>query len=268
MTTIDSRPASHTAGARGDAAMPGGSIPVARLTLVELRKLADTRAGFWLLLAIALAGIATSAVILLGAPSGEQNFRNLFALGLLPANVLLPVLGVLSMTAEWSQRTALATFTLVPSRARVIAAKLLACVLITLAAVAATAALCALANVLAAGTGGDASWSYSAGEVGKQLLNQVIFMLMGAGFGALLMSSPLAIVLYFALPTVWTVLGSMVSALQRAAGWLDLSVTSGPLTEQAALTSDQWARLGAAFALWVAVPLVAGTIRTLRREVS
>ena len=34
---------------------------------------------------------------------------------LVPPTVLLPVLGILSMTGEWSQRTALTTFTLVPA---------------------------------------------------------------------------------------------------------------------------------------------------------
>ena len=37
--------------------------------------------------------------------------------------ILLPVLGILLVTSEWSQRTAMVTFTLEPSRSRVIAAK-------------------------------------------------------------------------------------------------------------------------------------------------
>ena len=56
---------------------------------------------------------------------------------------------------------------------------------------------------------------------------QVVFVLMGSAFGALLMNSPLAIVLFFALPTVWTVLGETVRALRTAAGWLDINVTVG-----------------------------------------
>ena len=38
-----------------------------------------------------------------------------------PMGILLPVLGVLSITSEWSQRTAMVTFTLEPSRMRVVA---------------------------------------------------------------------------------------------------------------------------------------------------
>ena len=39
-------------------------VPLTRLTLVELRKLADTRAGMWLLIVIGFATVATSAILL------------------------------------------------------------------------------------------------------------------------------------------------------------------------------------------------------------
>jgi ABC-2 type transport system permease protein len=242
-------------------------IPLTRLTLVELRKLADTRAGFWLLLVIGVASAGTAAILLSAAPAEEQRFFNLVSFGLAPATVLLPVLGVLSMTSEWSQRTALSTFTLVPERGRVVAAKLLAGVLIAIAAVVAAITLSALANLIAIGIGGDGSWHITAAQLGKLLLNQVIYLLMGAGFGALLMSSPLAIVLYFALPTVWSILGEMIKPLSTVAGWADLNITATPLSEPA-MTSGEWARLGVSFAIWVLLPLVLGTVRTLRREVS
>ena len=45
---------------------------------------------------------------------------------MLAASVLLPIVPILLMTSEWSQRTALSTFALVPVRERVIGAKLLA----------------------------------------------------------------------------------------------------------------------------------------------
>ncbi|WP_305784775.1 ABC transporter permease [Symbioplanes lichenis] len=242
-------------------------IPLTRLTLVELRKLADTRSGFWLLVVIGVASAGTAAILLSAAPAEEQRFFDLLSFGLAPATVLLPVLGVLSMTSEWSQRTALATFTLVPERGRVIAAKLLAGVLIAVAAVVAAVALSAVANLIAIGIGGDGSWHVTADQLGRLLLNQVIFLLMGAGFGALLMNSPLAIVLYFALPTVWSILGEMIKPLSTAAGWADLNITATPLSEPT-MTSGQWARFGVSVAIWVVLPLILGTLRTLRREVS
>jgi ABC-2 type transport system permease protein len=242
-------------------------IPLWRLTQVELRKLADTRSGLWLLIVIGLAAAGTAAIMLFAAPDEEQTFQGFLAFGLVPASVLLPVLGILSMTSEWSQRTALTTFTLMPRRGRVIAAKLIAAVLIAVATTAAAAALSAVGNLIAIGMGGDGAWHIDAAVAGQLLVNQVVFVLMGCGFGALLLNSPLAIVLYFAIPTVWSVLGEMVRWLHTAAGWVDINLTSVPLSEPG-MTGEQWARFGVAALVWVALPLALGTARVLRREVS
>ncbi|WP_436519993.1 ABC transporter permease [Actinoplanes sp. HUAS TT8] len=243
------------------------SLPFSRLTWVELRKLADTRAGFWLLLVIGLATAGTSAIILGWSEDSEMTFQGFFSFGLLPSAVLLPVLGVLSVTSEWSQRTALSTFTLVPARGRVLVAKIGAGALIAIAATVATALLSAVANVIGRGIGGDGSWHVDGSLVWQGLLLEVIFVLMGVGFGALLQNTPLAIVLYFALPMVWSLLGSMIKGLHQASEWLDINVTTTPLSE-IGMTSGEYARLGVSVAVWVLLPLAAGAVRVLRREVS
>ena len=242
-------------------------VPMTRLTLVELRKLGDTRAGMWLLILIGLATVGTSAIMLGWAPDEELTFSALFAFGLVPSAVLLPVLGILSITSEWSQRTALTTFTLVPARIRVIVAKLAAGVLIAFASTVATAALSAAANLLSGALGGDGSWTIEASLLWQGLLLQVLFMLMGIGFGALLLNTPLAIVTFFLLPMIWSILGEMIKALQTAATWLDINVTSSALSEPS-MTAGEYGRLAVSAALWVLVPLVLGTWRVLRREVS
>lgn len=242
-------------------------IPIGRLTLVELRKLADTRAGLWLLVLIGL-GVVGTAVILLGwAPDEELTFGGFFAFGLTSSAVLLPVLGILSMTGEWSQRTALTTFALVPERWRVVVAKLAAGVLIALAATVATAGLSAAANLLGIALGGDGGWRVEGSLLWQAALMEVLFVLMGMAFGALLLNSPLAIVAFFALPTLWSVLRESIRALRHVSAWLDLGVTSGPLSEPS-MTSGQYARLAVSCLLWVALPLALGTWRILRREVS
>lgn len=243
------------------------TVPLVRLTLVELRKLADTRAGFWLLLIIGFATVGTSAILLGWAPDAEQTYAEFFTFGLLPSAVLLPVLGILSVTSEWSQRTALTTFTLVPARARVMVAKILAGTLIAIAATATTAALAAVANVIAGALGGDATWALDSSLVWQSLLLQVILVLMGIGFGALLLNTPLAIVIYFALPTVWSILSGVIAKLRDVAEWLDLNVTSQALSTPDA-TGGEYARLAVSTAVWVVLPLVIGFVRVLRREVS
>jgi ABC-2 type transport system permease protein len=263
MIALDTAPGTATV----DAGPRTEKVALPRLTLIELRKLADTRSGLWLLIVIGLGSAATAAVLLAFAPDTDQTFATFFSFGLLPPGVLLPVLGILSMTSEWSQRTALTTFALVPRRGRVIVAKLAAGVLIALAATAATCAFAAGANLIARGLGGDASWHLGPAVIAQSALMEVLFVLMGLGFGALLLNSPLAIVLYFVIPTAWTFLGGMVKALHTAAAWLDLNETSTPLGEPG-MTAGQWYRLGVSVAVWVVVPLLAGTVRMLRREVS
>jgi ABC-2 type transport system permease protein len=246
---------------------PGRPIPSTRLARVELRKLGDTRAGRWLLIIIGLATVGTSAVMIGWAPDEEQSFAGFFAFGLVPSSVLLPVLGILSMTGEWSQRTALTTFTLVPARERVIVAKLAAGVLVAVATTAVTALLSAAATVLGAALGGAGGWRIDGSLLWQAVLLQALLVLMGLGFGALLLNPALAIVLYFAVPTLWSVLGEMIRPLHTAAGWLDLNVTSAALSAPDA-NAAEYGRLAVSAALWVLLPVALGSLRVLRREVS
>ncbi len=242
-------------------------VPLGRLTVIELRKLADTRAGLWLLIVIALATVATSAIMLGWSGDDEQTFEGFFAFALFPAAVLMPVLGILSMTAEWSQRTALTTFTLVPRRERVVLAKLLAGVVVAIASTVAALVISAAANLLGAALGGEGSWDIAGSLIWQGVLLQVVFILMGLGFGALLLNTPAAIVAFFALPMVWGILGGTIKALNKAAEWLDINTTTTALSE-VGMTGGEYARLGVSAAVWVLVPLGLGIWRVLRREVS
>ena len=116
---------------------------------MELRKLVDTRAGRWLLITIGLVAAAIVTLQLIYADDADQTFPNFFVPSLLPVGVLLPVLGILSITSEWSQRTALTTYALVPRRERVVAAKLVAVVLAALASVLASLAVAAVGTLVA-----------------------------------------------------------------------------------------------------------------------
>ena len=106
------------------------AVPFSRLLRVELRKLVDTRAGFWLLTSIGAITAVVVVVFLLAADPDQLTFINFVGATATPQSLLLPVLGILAVTAEWSQRTGLVTFTLEPNRARTAVAKLTAVVLI------------------------------------------------------------------------------------------------------------------------------------------
>lgn len=239
-----------------------------RLTALELRKMTDTRAGFWLLVVITVAAAGMVVLQLFTGQGQGRSFARIFAGTLMPVGILLPVLGVLSVTSEWSQRTAVTTLTLVPSRWRTAAAKLLAGGALAASSVAVCLGVAAAGNLLVGPlVDGNGSWTLDAAVLGTSLLAQVIYVIMGMAFGMLFMNTPLAIVLYFVLPTAWTIMGQFIGALRTAREWLDQIVTLTPLTN-GQMTADSWARVGATVGVWVLLPLVIGLVRLMRREVS
>lgn len=238
-----------------------------RLTAVELRKMTDTRSGRWLLILIGLTAVAMMPVVLFAVPKQEQTLLEFFTASQTGVSFLLPVLGILAVTTEWSQRTALTTFTLVPERPRILVAKLIAG-----SALGALFACVGLVTALIARTVGelmgrsDGSWSLGPGRFGLTVLFAVLLLFMGIAFGMLFMNSPLAIASFFVLPTVWSALGEMISKLKGPAGWLDTNRTLTALSEPG-ITAEEWARAGTSLALWLLLPLVIGTIRLIKREV-
>ncbi len=240
-----------------------------RLTAVEIRKMADTRSGVWLLAVAGLISVAIVTLILVVGDGPDLTLAGLFAPTLFPLGVFLPILGILAVTAEWTQRTALTTFALVPRRHRVAAAKLLAAVLLAVLSAAVGLAVAAAGNLLgAAVAGGDGGWHLPAADLGSGVLFLVVNTLLGVGFGLLLMNSALAIVLVLVLPIAWSILAG-VRAMRTAVEWLDISVTTGLLIDDAVpMHGEDWARLGTSVAVWVLLPIAAGLVRLLRREVS
>lgn len=230
-----------------------------RLTLVELRKMADTRAGFWLLATTGLltVGIAIVACLVLEGP--DQDLLNVLAVTVQPASILMPVVGILLVTSEWSQRTAMVTFALIPDRLRVLGAKLLAGVVLAVVAFALCVIVALVSNAAFGGTG-----SLSAVLWGQALFTIVVAMITGVGFGALLLASAPAIVLYFVLPTAWAAIAS-IPFMEDAAPWLDSTRALTPLLEEE-LSGEQWAHVGTALALWMLLPLAVGAWRVLRSD--
>ena len=237
-------------------ARPG--IP--RLARVELRKSADTRAGFWLLVVLVLLAAAVVVLQAVFAEDIDRHFEPLLSSAIQVVSVILPVLGILLVTSEWSQRTGLATFSLVPQRERVIVAKVIGAAILALFAVVACVVVAAIANLFA---GGD--WSLEAGGLGRFTLYELIGMLGGVAFGLAFLNSALAIVMYFVIPIGWSILGETITALDKPADWLDLSRPMATLAE-GGRTGTDWAQLGSATAVWVGLVFVIGLLRLRRTE--
>ena len=234
--------------------------PLPRLTRVELRKMLDTRAGFWLLLLVGLSAVAVVTVVLAAGKSADQTLPSLFGSCVEAVSLLLPVVGLLVVTSEWSQRTALSTFTLVPERGRVVAAKLLAASALAAASVLVCLVVAAAGNVIEGG-----AWHLDGSHIAYGALYELIGMLGALALGLLLMHSALAIVTYFVAPTIVAAAASVVPGLREPSEWFDQSQTLAPLADGAMAAGD-WARLAVSTAIWVGVPLALGLLRLRRHE--
>jgi len=249
------------------------AVPFGRLVRVELRKLADTRAGRWLLISIAaltvLVLIIQMAVVL--GQDLHPKFLDFLQGMNTPMGVLLPVLGVMSVTSEWSQRTAMVTFTLEPSRVRVVAAKFVSILLISALALVIGLVLGSLANVMyGAFSGHEVVW----GSVGKYavyyLMLYVFGMATGFAFGALLLNSAAGIVVYFVysfvLPTIFSIAAALMDWFKSLQPWIDFNTDQNNLID-ATIHGKDWAQLVVSGFIWLVVPLAIGIWRIRRAEV-
>ena len=234
-----------------------------RLVAVELRKTIDTRAGFWLQVAMVVLTVVVVIVRLLVGDAADHTFQPVLDAGLQPAAILLPVLGILLVTSEWSQRTGLITFALVPVRSRVLGAKLIAGLLRAVAMLAMSVAIVA-AGVLVSSPGVEGTWSDAAPLIGQSAVNLTAGMVVGVALGAILLAPTPAIVLLFALPMSWAVFSLPV--FSDVAPWVDYARALGQMTAEV-MSPTQWAHAGTSLALWMLLPLLIGTWRITRREI-
>lgn len=248
-------------------------VPFSRLVKVELRKMVDTSAGFWVLVATA---VVTALVMTIQIAVGATQDMNLtyhsFAAGAnIPMGVFLPVLGIMSVTSEWGQRTALTTFTLTPHRGRLIAAKFANTLILALAAVVIGLGLGAGATLVSSLlTGTDAGWDIGIGDAAAFALLHVLGLATGFAFGALLLNTAGAIVTYFVysfvLPGLFELGAQLIGWFGDIRPWIDFSNAQSPLME-GGITGEQWAQLGVSSLLWFFLPLALGLRRVLRAEV-
>jgi ABC-2 type transport system permease protein len=230
---------------------------------VELRKMTDTRASRGL-----LAGIGGLLVVVLGwkvaHPGIPATFHNYAAGAAAVVAYAAPILALLAMSSEWTQRTTLTTFTLAPRRAEVMSAKLVSALVVSAALGVLAVVLAAAGVALAGALHGGASFAGLLGDVRGVMTVVILHTLLGAGFGALAQQSTVALAIYFVAPIVWSNIAGQV--LHGLARWLDVFVAYDRLASAAPL-----AGLGqtlTAVSVWVLVPAALGFARSLRREVA
>lgn len=249
---------------------PASSVGFGRLSAIELRKLVDTRAARWLLAATAAtAALGAGAMVLVATspdlpPIGAQAFvaTSTGAVGL-----LLPVMAILLVASEWTQRGALVTFTLEPRRLRVLAAKLVAAVV---AAVAMSVLAAGMGYLTAVGfdvaSGGGMNLRVDPGALGWLTAETVLGTVQGVALGVLLMNTAAAVAVFLLAPIALQFAGLLGPQIAEIVSWI--STTIGMVQVDAPLDGGaHWGKVAVTTAFWVVLPLVLGAVRLLRHEV-
>ncbi|MET0822709.1 MAG: ABC transporter permease [Aeromicrobium sp.] len=246
-------------------------VPFGRLVSVELRKCFDTRAGFWLMASIGIAALLATGAVLLWAPDSELTYSTFATAIGFPMTVILPMVAVLSVTSEWSQRSGLTTFTLLPHRGRVVAAKAAVVVGISLASMALAMAIGAVGTIAGSAIAGvDPVWDLTTVDALNITLAQTIGMLVGFMLGATIRHSAGAIVGYFVYSFVLPGLTEVLAQTQQWFGdlrpWVDVNYAQSALFN-GSLDATQWANLGVTLAVWLVAPMAVGLWALMRSEV-
>ncbi|WP_370246376.1 ABC transporter permease [Nocardioides sp.] len=247
-------------------------LPLTRLVRVELRKMFDTRSGFWLLTGIGVLAVVATVAAILFAPEESVTYATFTAAIGLPMSVILPVIAILAVTSEWSQRSGLTTFTLVPHRGRVIGAKALATLVVGAGSTLIALAVGAVGNLAGSALAGvDLVWDVSLRDAPQLMLGNLMGMAIGFTLGVVLRSSAAALVGYFVvsfvLSGVFELLALVQESFRDAQPWLDWNTAQIALFDGATTTAEAWARFASTTGLWIVLPLLAGLLTLRRAEV-
>lgn len=247
-------------------------IPMTRLVGVELRKMFDTRSGFWLMASIGIAAVLATTATILFAPD-DQLTQDAFSAAIgFPMAVILPMVAILSVTSEWTQRSGLTTFTLVPHRERVLGAKVLATLTIAVSSMVLALAIGALGNIAGSAIASvDTVWDVTVLDFLLIILANVLGMLLGFMLGVVLRNSPGAIVGYFVtafvLPGAFFALSNATSWFEDIWPWVDFNYAQGALFNGGDMTATEWANLGVTSLFWLVIPTAIGLRMIMRSEV-
>lgn len=247
-----------------------------KITRLELRKILDIRSGPALLIVTLLLVLLVLGVQVFSSPNIVDESGRLVAAPVRYADFvssanqigvyLVSILGLLAMTGEWTQRTALTTFTLVPRRATVLFAKLAAGVVLAVCVALVTAGLAAVAAVVR-GALKNVPVIWSGQAFGGSVVAAVLGIVMAAALGALIMITAPAIVAYFVGPFILVLIVTLATqGREGASDWANVQLAFGRLSSFN--LEGKGIETLTAVVLWVVLPLVLGLWRSLRRDAS
>jgi ABC-2 type transport system permease protein len=247
-------------------------VPMSRLAAVEFRKALDTRAGRWFAVSILGLCLVVLTIYAFAAPDTDKDYGDFLSIAGGVLGYFLPVLIILLVTSEQSQRNGLVTFTLEPKRSRVVVAKFIAGIALAAGVMVLAAVVAVIGTLLGAASGATPEWSVE----GTLLFNgfvlaNLIGIFVGFAIGMLLMNTPGAIVGYFAysliLPIAVGILAALSEGFDKIAPWIEFNTAQEPLfTGNYQPTGEEWAQIAVTGTIWLIIPLVLGIQRLLRIE--
>jgi len=247
------------------------AVPLSRIIRAELRKMFDTRSGFWLIASIGIAGLAATVATIAFAPDADLTYYTFAKAIGFPMTVVLPMIAILSITGEWSQRSGLTTFTLVPHRSRVILAKAISSVAVAVASMLFAFGMGAVGNVVGTAIAGTSPvWDVSLAEGVNIVVGNLLCLLTGTMLGMLIRNSAGALVGYFVysllLPTISGLLAARQDWFRDLQPWVDLNFAQAALFN-GSLTGEQWANVAVTSMTWLVLPAAVGLRLVMRSEV-
>ncbi len=183
----------------------------------------------------------------------------------IPALLFIPYL-VLLNSGEWSTRSAITTFTLVPRRGWVLTAKALIALFHIVVYITLSCILAAL--VMSYGTppeGVEVLWQFSWSATLQSVIPALAKYISAFLLGAAVMNTPVAIVLALAVPPMLSI-GSLFGGLgERIILSFHLESTLSQLLTEP-LTVAVVVSAVVATTAWLTIPAILGITRTLQRE--
>jgi ABC-2 type transport system permease protein len=243
----------------------------------EWTKFASLRSSRWTLVVFAVAGIGLGILISAltgahwphasGATRANWDPTNNTLAGLIPGYLVIPVLGVLMMTSEYSSGSIRSTLAAVPRRRMVLAAKAIVFVGAVLVVVEAVSFVGFLAGQQVMGSAPHASLGQP-GVLRALALSGAFLVLMGLfglGLGTIIRRSGAAVAVYAGVAVVLPpILGAFPGNLWRF-GPITILANSEAAVKILPGALSPWSGL-AVMAVYAAVALAIGAVLLVRRD--
>ena len=232
-------------------------------TFAELRKSAATPARRWLLLVSGVVGLLSAGLVTFLGSVQDHTFSVISFYTQSAISLPLPFVSILLITQDFGHRMPTTPASGRP-RDVIIAAKLLASMIIAIAAATYGVLISLLGTATAEPAAEEGRWDAIGVIILGSVLVQLIAQLCGAGWGLLLGSTAIAITADVVVPLgLWIVTGA-IPGLQDIQQWLAPFASAQHLLS-GHMDAQRWAQVGVIVLVWVIALNVAGIRRVRRR---